>query len=124
MYGGTLLIPLPTNQYKRVRWGTHFVQAMVTYNIKISEMKINSHIIPLEALEGKEGLWQVDNMATLAILTWWRVMISRTASICVKPRHGNGFTNRCDGTTPRFILVKTLCGSISRNECQNETVSS
>ncbi len=36
------------------------------YDIKISEMKINSHIIPLE---GKEGLWLVDNMATVAILT-------------------------------------------------------
>ncbi len=50
------------------------MQTMVTegliiisqYDIKISEMRINSHII---LLEGKEGLWQVDNMATVAILT-------------------------------------------------------
>ncbi len=46
--------------YQQGRWGTIFVQAMVTegnIDIKISEMKINSHIIPL------------DNMATVAILT-------------------------------------------------------
>ncbi len=58
-----------TNYYRKVSWGTIFVHAMVTvnegiilrsqYDIKISEMKID--IIPVE---GKEGLWQIDNMDT------------------------------------------------------------
>ena len=56
-----------TNQYRREQYicaGRYVILSQ--YDIKIREMKINSHIIPLE---GREGLWLVDNMVTVAILT-------------------------------------------------------